>query len=41
MLWNGVFPWESHGKSMETETTTWSDIVEEILASEKKEINPK
>ena len=42
MLWNRGFPFEFDWKSMETETTTWSEfpngekaIVEQILASEK------
>ena len=46
MRWNGASCCELVGKSMETETTTWSEfpngekaIVEQILASE--EINPK
>ena len=46
MRWNGASHCEFDGKSMETETTTWSEfptggkaIVEQILASE--EINPK
>ena len=46
MQWNGASCFEFIGKSMETETTTWSEfanggkaIVEQILGSE--EINPK
>ena len=46
MQWNRASCCEFDGKSMETETTTWSEfpnggkaIVEQILASE--EINPK
>ena len=46
MRWNGASCCELVGKSMETETTTWSEfpngwkaIVEQILASE--EINPE
>ena len=42
MRWNGAFFCEYYGKSMETETITWSKfpngekaIVEQILASEK------
>ena len=47
MQWNWSFPFEFDGKVMETETTTWSEfineskaIVEQILASEEK-INPE
>ena len=43
MPWNGASPCEYDGKSMETETTTWSEftnggkaIVEQILASENR-----
>ena len=43
MRWNGASRCELVGKSMETETTTWSEfpnggktIVEQILASEKR-----
>ena len=46
MQWNGASHSEFDGKSMETETTTWSEfsnggkaIVEQILASEER--NPK
>ena len=46
MRWNEASCFEFAGKSMETETTTWSEfsnegkaIVEQILAPE--EINPK
>ena len=46
MQWNGESHCEYDGKSIETETRTWSEspnggkaIVEQILASE--EINPK
>ena len=46
MRWNGASRCEFDGKSIETETTTWSEFfnggkatVEQILASE--EINPK
>ena len=46
MRWNGASRCEYDGKSMQTETTTWSGfpnggkaIVEQILALE--EINPK
>ena len=46
MRWNGASCCELVGKSMETETTTWSEfpnggkaIVEQILAPEKR--NPK
>ena len=42
MRWNGASRCEFDGKSMETETTTWSEfpnggkaIVEQILASEE------
>ena len=42
MRWNGAFACEFDGKSMETETKTWSEfpnggkaIVEQILASEE------
>ena len=42
MWWNEAFRYEFDGKSMETETTTWSEfpnggkaIVEQILASEE------
>ena len=42
MQWNGTSPCEFDGKSMETETITWSEfpnggkaIVEQILASEE------
>ena len=47
MWWNGTFCFEFDGKSMETETTTWSEfpnrgkaIAVKIIASEEK-INPK
>ena len=43
MQWNRAFCCEFDGKSMETETTTWSEfpnggkaIVEQILASEER-----
>ena len=43
MQWNGAYCCEYDGKSMETETTTWSEfpnggkaIVEQILASEER-----
>ena len=43
MQWNGASCCEFDGKSMETETTTWSEfpnggkaIVEQILASEER-----
>ena len=43
MRWNGASCCEFDGKSMETETTTWSEfpngrkaIVEQILASEER-----
>ena len=43
MRWNGASRCEFDGKSMETETTTWSEfpnggkaIVEQILASEER-----
>ena len=43
MQWNGTSCCELVGKSMETETTTWSEfpkggkaIVEQILASEER-----
>ena len=43
MQWNGASCYELVGKSMETETTTWSEspnggkaIVEQILASEER-----
>ena len=43
MRWNGTSCWEFGGKSMETETTTFSEfsnggkaIVEQILASEER-----
>ena len=46
MQWNGASCCELVGKSIETETTTWSEfpnggkaIVEQILASEER--NPK
>ena len=46
MQWNGASCCKFNGKSMETETTTWSEfpneekvIVEQMLASE--EVNPK
>ena len=49
MRWHGAFRFEFDGKSMETETNTWSEfpkrgkiIEEQILASEeRKEINRK
>ena len=47
MRWNGASRCELDGKSMENETTTWSEfpnggkgIVEQIQA-QMKEINPK
>ena len=43
MQWNGASCFEFDGKSMETETTTWSEFlnggkatVEQILASEER-----
>ena len=43
MQWNGASQWEFDGKSMETETKTWSEfpnggkaILELILASEER-----
>ena len=46
MRWNGASCCELVGKSMETETTTWSEfangekaIVEQILASEDRNPN--
>ena len=43
MQWNGAFHCEYGGKSMETETITWSEfpyggqaIVEQVLASEER-----
>ena len=46
MQWNEASRYELDGKSMKTETTTWSEfsngrkaIVEEILASEEKTIS--
>ena len=47
MQWNEASHFEFDAKSMETETRTWSEfpnggkaIVGQILASEKKKINP-
>ena len=43
MRWNGASRWQFDGKSMETETTTWSEFpnggkatVEQILVSEER-----
>ena len=43
MQWNGASCWEFDGKSMETETTIWSEfpngvkaIVEQMLVSEER-----
>ena len=43
MMWSGTSRFEFYGKSMETDTTTWSEfsnggkaIVEQILGSEER-----
>ena len=48
MRWNEVSRCKYHGKSIETETTTWSEfpnggkaIVEKILASEERNTSKK
>ena len=48
MQWNGALHCEYDGKSMETETTTWSEfpsggkaIAEQILASEERNKSKK